>query len=140
MNFENSLGILDLHEPMMTFDEHPRFNRSQDFIELSLYVSATISTLLKFFGIIFRNCHVKSSYVAGIDFIILIVAIMSKTYAVDLLMNGFSTVGSDSSDAPFKMISINLLFGVSLYAPSGNAKLSGIGDKGYDKAESKSIG
>ena len=59
---------------------------------------------------------------------------------LDLLMNGFSTVGSDSSDAPFKMISINLLFGVSVRAPSGNAKVSGIGDKGYDKAESKSVG
>ena len=123
----------------MTFDEHLRFNHYPDFIDLSLYVSAAISTLLKFFGIIFRNCHVKSSYVAGIDFITLIAAIMSKTYAVDLLMNGFSTVGSDSSDAPFKIISIDLLFGVSLHAPSGNAKLSGIGNKGYDKDESKPI-
>ncbi len=64
-NVLKSRGIFDFSERMIIFLELPRLFLSVDLIEVSWYVSATISTRLYPDGIICKNCHVSPSFVSG---------------------------------------------------------------------------
>ena len=89
-------------------------------------------------GSISKNFHVNASYDSGISVMILMQAIQSTIYAATDFFIGRLSLGCSSGNFHLSLIiSISLLFAVTLREPSAFAKLSGTAHRGYRKACSK---
>ena len=128
-----------MFEGIITLLEIPRAFLSANLSETFWYVSATMSTRLYPDGSCCKHFHVRSSDASGTCVMLITLAIISILNADTVSFGGQLSLGCNKGLFTFLIIiSVDLLFVVTLLDPSGLAKLSRTGHKGHSSALLKS--